>query len=48
MDSAPAHKSVLTSVFLGIVLAPFAIGFIIAACLSGGPSEVFKALTGRK
>jgi hypothetical protein len=48
MDSAPVKKSPLVNVYLAIVLLPFAIGFIIAACLSGGPSEVFKALTGRK
>ncbi|HEX4693118.1 hypothetical protein [Sphingomonas sp.] len=48
MNPAPAKKSVLTSILLGIVLAPLALVFVIVASLSGGPSEVFKALTGRK
>lgn len=41
-------KSGLETVWLAIILAPAGLGFIIAACLSGGPSEVFKALTGPK
>ena len=48
MDRAPARKSVLTNVLLAIVLAPLALLFVIAASLSAGPSEVFKALTKRK
>jgi len=48
MNRVPAKKSVLTSVTLGIVLAPLALVFVIVASLSGGPSEVFKALTGRE
>ena len=48
MDPVPAKKSALMSIFLAILLAPIAIAFIIAASLAGGPSEVFKALTGRK
>lgn len=47
MTTVPIKKSLLSSILVGIVLAPFRLGFIIAACLSGGPSEVFKALTGR-
>lgn len=48
MDNAPVKKSALVSILLAIVLAPLALTFIIAASLAGGPSEVFKALTGRK
>ena len=48
MDSAPPRKSALVSIMLAILLAPVAIAFLIAASLAGGPSEVFKALTGRK
>ena len=48
MDSAPVKKSLLVNLWLAIVLTPFAIGFVIAACLAGGPSEVFKALAKRK
>lgn len=48
MTSVPIKKSLLSSVLMGILLTPFAIGFVIAACLSGGPSEVFRALTGRE
>jgi hypothetical protein len=48
MDPAPTKKSVLRSAYLGIILAPFLSAFIIAAILSGGPSEVFKALRGKK
>ena len=48
MNPEPIKKSVLMSTYLGITLAPFAVGFVIAASLSGGPSEVFKALRGKK
>jgi hypothetical protein len=48
MDPAPIKKSVLRSAYLGIILAPFLSAFVIAAILSGGPSEVFKALRGKK
>lgn len=48
MESDPAKKSALASIFLAILIAPLAVLFIIAASLAGGPSEVFKALTGRK
>ena len=47
MDDAPARKPLLTRIWLAIILTPFGIAFIIAACLSGGPREVWKALTGR-
>ncbi len=48
MDSDPPRKSVLVSVMLGIVLAPLALAFIVAASLAAGPSDVFKALLRRK
>ncbi|MGN6819584.1 MAG: hypothetical protein ACTHJR_13030 [Sphingomonas sp.] len=48
MESVPAKKSPVMSVALTILLAPLALAFIVAASLSAGPSEVFKALTGRK
>lgn len=48
MNRVPARKSVLTSVVLGIALAPLALVFVVVASLSGGPSEVFKALSGRE
>jgi len=48
MSPAPVKKSVLRSTYLGIILAPFILAFIIAANLAGGPSEVFKALRGKK
>lgn len=47
MDPDPTKKSVLKSAYLGTILAPFLLAFIIAAMLAGGPSEVFKALRGR-
>lgn len=48
MDVPPAKFSPLANPLLTIALAPLAVGFIIAACLAAGPSEVFKALTGRR
>jgi hypothetical protein len=39
---------VLSRILLLIPFAPLALGFIIVACLAAGPTEVFKALTGRK
>jgi len=48
MDPDPTRKSVLRSAYLGIILAPFLSAFIIAAILAGGPSEVYKALRGKK
>lgn len=48
MDPAPIKKSVLMSTYIGIILAPFTLGFIIAASLAAGPAEVFKALRGKK
>ena len=48
MDEAPARKSIATRIWLAIILTPFGIAFIIAACLSGGPREVWKALTKRE
>jgi hypothetical protein len=48
MNPAPVIKSVLSRTLLLILIAPIAVGFLIAACLSAGPTEVFKALTRRK
>ena len=48
MATPPIKKSVLMSTYLAIILAPFALGFVIAASLAGGTSEVFKALRGKK
>ena len=48
MEVVPPKKSPFANPILIIAITPIAIGFIIAAALSGGPSEVFKALTGRK
>lgn len=48
MDPAPIKKSVLKSTYIGIILAPFMSAFIIAAILAAGPSEVFKAVRGKK
>jgi hypothetical protein len=48
MDPDPIKKSVLRSTYLGIILAPFLSAFIIAAILAAGPSEVLKALRGKK
>lgn len=44
----PPKKVWPSNPILLVAILPVALGFIIAACLSGGPSEVFKALTGRK
>jgi len=48
MDPAPTKKSVLKSTYIAIIVAPFALGFIIAASLAAGPAEVFKALRGKQ
>jgi hypothetical protein len=48
VDPDPIKKSVLRSVYLGIILAPFLSAFVIAAILAGGPTEVYKALRGKK
>ncbi|MEO5937823.1 MAG: hypothetical protein ABIQ43_02310 [Sphingomonas sp.] len=48
MSSEPPKKSPFSNPILTIAILPLAVGFIIAASLSAGPSEVFKALTGRK
>jgi hypothetical protein len=48
MNPAPVITSALSRVLLLILFTPIAVAFLIAACLSAGPSEVFKALTGRK
>jgi len=47
MDPVPVKRSALKNVAMAILLTPFGIGFIIAACLSAGPSEVYKALRQR-
>ncbi|MES2097471.1 MAG: hypothetical protein V4459_12000 [Pseudomonadota bacterium] len=47
-DDPPPRTSAAMRIFLSIVLAPLAFAFLIAASLSGGVSEVFKAITGRK
>jgi hypothetical protein len=47
MEPAPVKNSTLKNIGMAILLTPFGIGFIIAACLSGGPSEVYKALRER-
>jgi hypothetical protein len=48
MSPAPIKKSALRSAYLWIILAPFTLGFVIAASLAAGPSEVFKALRRKK
>jgi hypothetical protein len=48
MDPAPIRKSVLRSMYIGFIVAPFISAFLIAAVLAGGPSEVLKALRGKK
>jgi hypothetical protein len=48
MKPGPPEKSLLSNPLLAVAILPLAVGFIIAASLSAGPSEVFKALTGRK
>ncbi|HEX8056116.1 MAG TPA: hypothetical protein VF481_05605 [Novosphingobium sp.] len=48
MDRDPIRKSVLRSAYLWIIVAPFTSAFVIAAILAAGPSEVFKALRGKK
>jgi hypothetical protein len=48
MNPASATRSLLSRILLLILIMPLALGFIIAACLAAGPTEVFKALTGRK
>jgi len=48
VDPAPIKKSVLKSTYVRIIVAPFTLGFIIAAILAAGSSEVFKALRGKK
>lgn len=48
MEAEPPKKSLLSNPILAVAILPLAVGFIIAASLSAGPSEVFKALTGRK
>ena len=48
MDPAPPKKNSLTSILLAILLAPFAVGFIIAASLAAGPSEALRAVFGRR
>ncbi len=48
MNPGAAIKSALSRMLLLVLIFPLALGFIIAACLSGGPTEVFKALTRRK
>ena len=47
MEPAPVKNSMLKNIGMAILLTPFGIGFIIAACLSAGPSEVYKALRQR-
>jgi hypothetical protein len=47
MEPVPVRKSPLTGPMLTILLAPIALAFIVAASLSGGPREVFRALTNR-
>lgn len=44
MEPANVKNSMLKNIGMAILLTPFGIGFIIAACLSGGPREVYKAL----
>jgi len=44
----PPRKVWPSNPVLFAAILPLAVGFIIAASLSAGPSEVFKALTGRK
>ena len=48
MDPVPIKKSVLRSTYLGIILAPFILAFLIAANLAAGPAEVVKTLRGKK
>jgi len=48
MAPAPIKKSLLRSTYIAIIVAPFALGFIIAASLAAGPAEVFQALRGKK
>jgi hypothetical protein len=48
MDPESPKKSLLSNPILAIAILPLALGFLIAAALSAGPSEVFKVLTGRK
>ena len=38
----------LRSMYIGFIVAPFISAFLIAAVLAGGPSEVLKALRGKK
>ncbi len=44
----PPKKVWPSNPILFVAILPLAAGFVIAATLSAGPSEVFKALTGRK
>ena len=44
MDPIPSGRSSPVGVMLSILLAPLAVAFIIAASLSAGPREVFKAI----
>ena len=48
MTSEPPRKSPFSNPILTIAILPIAVGFIIAASLSAGPREVFKALTVKK
>ncbi|MBN8814213.1 MAG: hypothetical protein J0J06_02060 [Sphingomonas sp.] len=48
MATEPPRKPSFSNPILTMAILPLAVGFIIAASLSAGPREVFKALTGKK
>jgi hypothetical protein len=48
MNPAPAITSALSRALLLVLILPIAGAFVIAACLSAGPSEAFKAMFRRK
>lgn len=48
MDIVPPKKSPFANPILTLAILPLAVGFIIAASLSAGPREVFRALRPKK
>lgn len=48
MEVVPPKKSRFSNPILVVAILPLAVGFIIAASLSAGPREVFRALRPKK